>query len=280
MLGSAMLRVLPPAKTVFQGIQQAVESGVGGLYLMNGRHSVHGNGAGVIVRFRCDLRTKPSRRLKLSSLLIVLERHCDYIEQPWSDEAEDHGWSGTDVQADDQVLDPSGSQFEQSPGMGEWDICHLLNRTAWSTRDQDEMTRMSLHLRVGASIRPIREVALLDRMPSPRLLDQPSQGGGEQKDAGSAHRISLSTEEADQRISPADARLKRNSSRGKVVHQHLRFRKTKGNEPCQALQLLIFSSRRQGHDSCREANNPPRAFMHLCHALSSVGLCRISAGLQ
>jgi hypothetical protein len=56
-----------------------------------------------------------------------------------------------------------------------------------SIRDQDEMTRMLFHLHVSASVGSIREVALLNTMTSPLLFDQPSQGGGKQKDACGAH---------------------------------------------------------------------------------------------
>ena len=50
--------------------------------------------------------------------------------------------------------------------------------------DQNKLTCLTLHLHTGAPLRAVREVALPDKVTFPLLLDQPSQGGGEQKDTG------------------------------------------------------------------------------------------------
>jgi hypothetical protein len=61
--------------------------------------------------------------------------------------------------------------------------------------DQDELTRLALHLHVSAPVRTIREVALPDVVASPLLLDQTSQSGGKQKDTGGVHKISAFPED-------------------------------------------------------------------------------------
>ena len=96
---------------------------------------------------------------------------------------------GSDVKPDGQVVDPSVSQFEQSHSVRERNVCVFVDRTVRSIRDQEEMSRMPLHLHMSASFRPIREVALPDTMPCPLLLDQPRKGRGEQKDVGGAHQV-------------------------------------------------------------------------------------------
>ena len=100
------------------------------------------------------------------------------------------GGVGADVHANILEFDLSGGQLEKSFGLQTGDRSQVLQQTGGVMGDQDEMPCFAFQPDMCAAAWSFRKVASSDKLTSPLPLDQSSQGGGEQKDTGGAHRVS------------------------------------------------------------------------------------------
>jgi hypothetical protein len=174
-------------EAVLQGVEQAVERLIRQGSILVLFDASQGNCLIAIAGLRCDLWTKPRKRLELPAPGTAVELYRHEVQVPRPVELVDEGVTIADSEPCAGVIDLAGTDIKQRMGVPHRHLGLFLCLTVRTRRPEDQQTPVLLEPNPGTAVPLFREETFDLTQSAPFSLDEAGQGRSEEKSAANGH---------------------------------------------------------------------------------------------